>query len=324
MIQPEPMSKAGVSKLGWGVIAYTLAVIVWGAYVRASGSGAGCGAHWPLCNGTVMQRSPQLQTVIEFSHRLTSGLSLVLILGLAVAVFRNLKKPHLARRAAVASVIFILTEALIGAGLVLLGLVAKDQSALRAWSLALHLANTFVLLACLASTAFWAGRESPRLRRLPLSFRLCTYAALGLTVFVGMSGAVTALGDTLFPSTSTVLDSVHSDFSATSHWLIRLRIWHPMLAVSTSLFLFVFSRLAVNQWTDPRSPETATRVRRSALALAIGLFAQMSLGLVNVAFLAPVPLQLAHLVMADLVWLLLMMLILETATEAQTTTEPQS
>ncbi len=309
------MSNARVSKLGWGVIAYTLAVIVWGAYVRASGSGAGCGAHWPLCNGTIVPRTEQLKTVIEFSHRLTSGLSLIFILGLAVAVFKNLRSPHLARRAAIASVIFILTEALIGAGLVLLGLVAKDQSALRAWSLALHLANTFVLLACLAMTAYWSGLTQPRLRALPVSFRALSVLALILTIIVGMSGAVTALGDTLFPSTGSVLDSVHSDFSATSHWLIRLRIWHPVIAVSTSLFLFLFSRLAVSQWADFKSPQSLARVRNSALALAAALFVQLGLGIVNVAFLAPVPLQLLHLVMADVVWLFLVMMILQVGTE---------
>ena len=116
----------------WAVLAYFVAVIVWGALVRATGSGAGCGDHWPLCNGTVMQHSPRMDTMIEFTHRITSGLSFFSALGLMAWVLAATVRGHLARAASVAVVIFTLIEAVIGALLVKLGLTAQSQSPLRA------------------------------------------------------------------------------------------------------------------------------------------------------------------------------------------------
>src|SRR5512133_2746292 len=114
------------SRFAWAVLAYNLAVVAWGAFVRASGSGAGCGRHWPTCNGNVVPRSPSAATLIEFSHRLSSGLALLLVVTLALWAFRAYPRRHAVRRAAAASVVLMLTEALVGAGLVLLSLVAHD------------------------------------------------------------------------------------------------------------------------------------------------------------------------------------------------------
>src|SRR5512139_2354559 len=120
------MTYTRFAKYAWGDLAYNVLVVLWGAYVRATGSGAGCGSHWPLCNGVVVPRAPQVETMIEFSHRLTSGLSLVLIAVLVVWGFRVYNRGHRVRKALVASGVLIITEALIGAGLVLFGWVAKD------------------------------------------------------------------------------------------------------------------------------------------------------------------------------------------------------
>lgn len=116
----------------WSVLVYNLGIILWGAFVRASGSGAGCGSHWPLCNGEVIPRSPTVQTLIEFSHRLTSGVALILVVALTVAAFRAFPKRHIVRRGALFSLFFMLTEALVGAGLVLFSLVADNASIARA------------------------------------------------------------------------------------------------------------------------------------------------------------------------------------------------
>ena len=91
------MKLASFAKYAWGVLAFNLIVILWGAYVRASSSGAGCGSHWPLCNGEIIPRTPTIKTVIEFSHRLSSGLALLLTIGLVVWAFRALAKKHPAR-----------------------------------------------------------------------------------------------------------------------------------------------------------------------------------------------------------------------------------
>ncbi|MCU0507346.1 MAG: COX15/CtaA family protein, partial [Anaerolineae bacterium] len=128
----------------WGVLAYNVLVILWGAFVRATGSGAGCGSHWPLCNGDVLPRAPALETVVEFSHRVTSGLSLILVLALIVWGWRIYKAGSPVRKTLVASGVFIIVEALIGAWLVLAGLTAENDSIARAVSMALHLVNTFL------------------------------------------------------------------------------------------------------------------------------------------------------------------------------------
>ncbi len=186
----------------WGVLAYNILVILWGAFVRASGSGAGCGSHWPTCNGEVIHWPEQTETLIEFTHRLTSGLALILIVGLLVWAFRSYPKGHPVRVGAVLSFIFILTEALIGAGLVLFGWVDENASAARAVAIAIHLVNTFILLAVLTLTAWWA---SPGGKPLQLKNSWLN-GALGLGFLailgVGATGAVIALGDTLFPAAS--------------------------------------------------------------------------------------------------------------------------
>jgi cytochrome c oxidase assembly protein subunit 15 len=144
-----------LAKLAWLVVAWNLVVILWGAFVRATGSGAGCGQHWPLCNGVALPRDPTVETVIEFTHRATSGLALLALLALVVAVWRARPAGHPARRAAGWSMLFMLTEAGVGAGLVLFELVADNQSMARALFMAVHLANTFLLLGAMTLTARW-------------------------------------------------------------------------------------------------------------------------------------------------------------------------
>jgi len=147
------LPSSALRRFAWGFLAYSIAVILWGTIVRATGSGAGCGDHWPLCNGTVMQQSPTMETLIEFFHRITSGISLIGVLLLLVWTWRTTEHGHLARRSAVASFLLMLVEAILGALLVKLGLTAQSQSPLRAPFLAMHLTNTLLLIAALALTA---------------------------------------------------------------------------------------------------------------------------------------------------------------------------
>jgi heme A synthase len=125
-------SARAFERLAWVVLIYGVLVIVWGAVVRATGSGAGCGAHWPLCNGDVVPLAPALATVIEFIHRSTSGVILILTALLVWAAFRTFPAGHAARRAAIWSMVFVLIEAAVGAGIVLLRLVQDNASLLRA------------------------------------------------------------------------------------------------------------------------------------------------------------------------------------------------
>ena len=288
-----------VARFAWIVVLYNLAVILWGAFVRATGSGAGCGQHWPLCNGVVVPRAPELATLIELTHRVTSGLALFALLALVVAVWRTRPAGHPARRAAGWSMLFMLIEAGVGAGLVLFQLVADNQSMGRALSMAVHLANTFLLLGAMTLTARWLedGPAGMDLRGRGGRAAILAALALGLIV-VGVSGAVAALGDTLFPA-ATLGDALAQDLSPTSHVLLRLRVIHPMLAVVVALALIAIA---------PRIPGASGDEARPGVRVAALAALQTGLGALNVLLLAPVWLQLAHLLVADLLWIALVLL----------------
>ena len=291
-----PQSKieamARLARYSWVVLIYNLAVIAWGAYVRATGSGAGCGSHWPLCNGEVVPRAQTVEMLVEFSHRATSGLALVSVVVLLAWAWRVTAPGHPVRTGATLSVAFMLSEALLGAGLVLFGLVGKDDSSIRAFVVSAHLINTFLLLASLTLTVWWAeGGE-----RLSLAGRdgLLRLAVGALAILlVSCSGAITALGDTLFPSAS-LGDALRADVAAGSPVLLRLRTLHPVLAVMTALFLMTAVwRLAAGR------PYGVKMARLLTWLLGVQLLA----GMLNVLLLAPVWMQLLHLLLADIVWI---------------------
>ena len=287
------------ARFAWAALAYNLLVILWGVYVRASGSGAGCGSHWPLCKGEVIPQSPAITTMVEFAHRLSSGGALVLAIIALVWAWRAYPRGHRVRLATGLTMAFMITESLVGAGLVIFGLTDKNDSVARAVSLGIHLVNTFLLLASLALTAWWASGGAPvRLRGQGTVFNIFFAAMLG-TMVVGVTGAITALGDTLFPAQS-LAQGLQQDLSPTAHFLIQLRVIHPILAVLVGVLSMVTGRVAATL-----RPSPATRAFARVL---IGIFlAQLIIGVVNIALLAPVFMQLIHLLMADLVWLTLVL-----------------
>ena len=300
-LPPRPHSPDRFRLFAWGVLAYNLAVILWGALVRATGSGAGCGGHWPLCNGDVLPEISQSATVIEFTHRVMSGAALMAVVALFGWAWKTLPRRHAARRWAAWSLVFICTEALIGAALVLLGHVAHNESVGRVYSLATHLVNTFLLLACLALTAWRVGDPISTVPRNPLSRRPLwpLAAALAVVIVVAVAGAITALGDTLFPA-SSLAQGVADDFAATANFLIRLRIVHPMLAVLAGVFL---ATLAAPEYRARRTP----RLRALSGWLLALVVTEIVAGGVNVLLGAPVWMQLIHLLVADLVWITLVL-----------------
>jgi heme A synthase len=287
------------ARFAWGVLAYDVLVVAWGAYVRATGSGAGCGRHWPTCNGDVLPRSPRIETLVELSHRVSSGAALLLTVALFVWAWLVFPPRHRVRRAAAAAVVLMFAEALIGAGLVLFELVAHDASLKRALSMSLHLTNTFFLLASTALTAWWAsGGAAPRWRgQRPV------IVALGLPLLamlaVGTTGAVTALGDTLFPAASLAA-GMAQDFAAGAHVFVRLRAIHPAIAATTAVAIIFVCGLV-----RALRPGRAVRIlSRACAALAAS---QVALGVLDVLTRAPVMVQLAHLTIADAVWITLVL-----------------
>ena len=285
------------AKYAWGVLAYNIAVVVWGAYVRASKAGAGCGEHWPDCNGQVIPLAGSAKTLIEFTHRATSGLAGIAVLVLLILAFRVFPKKHSVRTASVISFVFIIVEGLIGAVLVKKGLVADNDSIARAVVISIHLVNTLLLLAVLAITAWWATNQ--KTIGIPIFWRqnvktsttlfLCILAVLALSA----TGAVTALGNTLFPVNS-LAEGVARDLSPTH--ILQSLIWiHPVSAVIIGLLLtFIVVLLGYGQ----KSP-----VALKLANLQIGfVVVQITLGGLNLLLHAPVWMQLLHLFMADLVW----------------------
>jgi len=288
------------AKFAWLNVIYNIGVIVWGAYVRATGSGAGCGAHWPSCQGEVIPRMQQLETLIEFSHRATSGLALILVLILMVWAFRIYPKGNPARFGASLSVTFMLTEALLGASLVLFQWVAYNESVARVYAVSAHLINTFLLLAALTLTAWWAsGGKAIRLKPArPMSWGV----GLGMlaVVVLGVSGAITALGDTLFPAGS-LAEGIAQDFEATAHFLVRLRVYHPLIAIGSGVYLLTLARYIIE------NPPSA-QIKKMGRLLLIIFLTQLLIGGINLLLLVPIWTQLLHLFVADSVWIVLVLL----------------
>jgi heme A synthase len=301
------MARTGLSTLtrfAWSYYAYLLFVILFGAWVRISGSGAGCGGSWPTCHGELVPPSGEAKTLIEYSHRATSGLLGVLSVTLLAWVF----KAGSSRRCKVAAGVtlcLVLVEALIGAGLVLRELVADDASVARAIVIALHLGNTLILAAAAGLTAVWSGTQAATQASPRALSRWATGALLAACVVVSMAGAVTALGDTLFPVSAveggSLFGHVRDDLGPSAHFLVRLRIIHPLLALLLAAALL----FAAQRWeADLRGS--------GSFQWLIGMrwltYGQVALGTLNIALQAPVLMQLGHLLFAHLLWLCLVQL----------------
>jgi heme A synthase len=285
---------SGLRKFAALVTLYTIGVILFGAWVRVTGSGAGCGEHWPSCHGEVIPRAPNAKTLIEFTHRLTSGIDGLFILGLAIAVFRLTPIGHRARTWAVRAGVFLIIEALIGAVLVKFGLVADDTSKIRVLVVALHLVNTLLLVGSIAMVGL-ALAPAPAEAADRRGLRNTLLAGLVYMVICAM-GAVTALGDTLFPIIfgASVEHLVPSEASA--HFLERARLIHPVVAVVGSLWILHVGAAAA----------AAPAPTRSAGRLVVaGILLQTVIGVANIWLSAPGWMQLVHLATANFVWLAL-------------------
>jgi heme A synthase len=302
------------ARFAWGLLAYDVAVAAWGTYVRATGSGAGCGRHWPLCNGEFVPHAPRVETLVELSHRVSSGGALVLTAVLLVWSWRAYPRGHLVRRGAATTMAFMVAEAAIGAGLVLFALVAHDASAMRALSVSLHLVNTFLLLASTALTAWWASRSASVHVRGQGVAVWTTGVPLAAMLLVGISGVVTALGDTLFPSAS-IGSGLAQDFAPSAHLLVRLRALHPLLAGGTAALIVVAAGVARARW-----PLRSVRIL-SRIATTLVL-AQVGAGLLDMALLAPVWLQIVHLVLAHALWIALVLTAAEVVSQVQLLVQP--
>jgi heme a synthase len=292
-----------LARAAWWLLGYTVVVILWGAFVRATGAGAGCGSHWPLCNGEVVPRSPSVETLIELGHRLTSGLLGIFFAAYAVLAFRSFPRGHAVRKGAAWSLFFVFAEALIGAGLVRFEWVAANVSQQRVYVMAFHLVNTFLLLGAVALTGWFASGA----RRIDARTRGALVPTLALAtsslLLLGASGAVTALGDTLVLGAG-----IRPEDSSIVAGLVARRSYHPLLA----LLVFV-ALVATIRWLRPRLGVQARRNSHWLLALFL---VQLVLGAINVLLKAPIWMQLLHLAASDALWVAFVLFAAESLSSA--------
>ena len=271
------------------VVGFMVLVILEGAIVRATGSGAGCGNHWPLCNGNFFPHHPRLATIIEYTHRSMTGFCTTLVAILIAWTFLARPRGDRARRAVVWTGILLITEALLGALLVKGGYVEYNASDMRVVMQCIHFTNTMLLLAAM-TIAWWWLRDRPQ-PAIPLrpQARSAAWLALIATIFVGATGSVAALADTLFPPTS-VQAAFLQDFAAQSPLLVRMRWLHPasaLIALGCAIWLALQIRNTLGRWV-------------------LGFIAaQLVLGAADVLLLAPTWMQVLHLLGADLYWIAL-------------------
>ena len=286
--------------LAWAALAGNVVVILQGAFVRATGAGAGCGSHWPTCNGAVVPLGATTETLIEFSHRLLSLAVLVLGAWLLRRTWRmRRERPGLFAFAAL-SFGLLIVEALLGAATVLLHLTGDNVSMARGLMVAVHLVNSLLLVGALTGTVAFArdrGLQWPL--RLGRQGAVATVLSVGLVgmLFLMFSGGIAAMGNTMFPSES-VAAGIAADFDPASHPLIRLRILHPVIAITVGIYLFV--SLGVGWWLKP-----VPHAKRLVQALFGTYLVQLAIGTLNLALLAPIVLQLLHLGVAVLAFALL-------------------
>lgn len=292
---------SGFAKYARFVLAYNIVVILWGAFLRASLSGDGCGEYWLTCGGEIVPSAPEFKTVIEFTHRLSTGLAFIFVVLLFVWAFRKFGKSDSARKMAFASFVFIVFEALIGAGLVLTGNTAGNWTPSRPFWMAAHLITTFSLLAVLSLTAWFAGGGKPFGFDVPRKTLLLLAIAVAGIFLVGLSGTVAALSSMLFPSAS-LSESLAKDFADTSHILLRLRVSHPIISILVGAFLgfsayWFKTKFADNFW-----------INRWANLLMLLVGAQLAFGSLTLLMLAPIVMQLGHLLLADAVWIVFVLM----------------
>jgi len=289
------MTRAHFQRFALILLVYTILVILWGAWVRISHSGDGCGDTWPLCHGQLIPMAEQGKTWVEYAHRLMSGLYGFIVLYFWWVARKIYPKGHFARKAALASLIFMITEASLGAKLVLFKLVGTNDTPLRAIFMALHQMNSFMLTGAVALTYAAAQRENNRpLASLPRVMSLFPW----LIVLIGITGAWAALSGTLFP-TQDLLQGLYDDFSQQAHYLVRLRVLHPILALLGGGSLSLFFWIQANTTKD-------SLLQKKSLQMALILFVGLCFGVLTLLSHAPIWMKLVHLTLAQIIWVTLL------------------
>jgi heme a synthase len=289
------------SQIVFALIVYTLLVILWGAWVRISHSGDGCGNHWPLCHGELIPDEAEYKTWIEFGHRLMSGSFGIVVILIFVWSRKLFKQDHMARKFAKLMFIFTITEALLGAVLVKASLVGSSDSVMRAFVMALHLVNSLILVATVVGLwdfsrlSFQKRNSSPIELKHKLKNRIPMYFILGFMA-LACTGAIAALSTTLFPSEG-LIEGLQNDFTPGSHYLLKWRGLHPILGV------LIGGTLALGPWLliNLMQEKEKLLIKRS-IHLSLSAFVGIVIGIVTLVLLSPLFLKLTHLLAIYIIW----------------------
>jgi len=268
-----------------GLVLSVLSILA-GAFVRATGSGDGCGATWPTCKGRIIPSLSDTSEIIEFSHRGISGILLIVTLYIFVNS-RKLEKGSIAKRAANYLTFFVLFEALIGAVIVIFEWVGLNSSLPRIVAVPIHLVNTFGLLASYVILFKILENKLDSIKNLwDRNFIIISI----LFLLTGATGSITALADVLYPSASFI-EGFLDDFDRTSEVLTRLRIFHPVVSTILSIALYIESK------------QLQKRFDINTNFLKFLIFAAVFLGVANVLSNIVLFLSIFHLALADLLWI---------------------
>jgi heme a synthase len=285
--------------LAWSMLWLTVAVVVGGALVRATDSGAGCGETWPICGGQLIPNIGTHHTAIEVSHRLTTGLLGTVLVLLFLLVRRQFPKTHHLRRAVFGAGVLLIIESLLGASLVLFGWVEYDASIARLIVVPVHLINTFLLVASMALVAHFASGGSPFRVDLSSVRNKVAVSSLGIVLIIGATGALNALADTLILS-GHLREPVPGELLVSEAVLRQVRTIHPFTAIIGGLALLMLVRYL--------TAGADRRVRFLGLAVQGVIWLQFILGLTNIALEVPLEIQLVHLFVADVLWILFVLI----------------
>lgn len=299
------VQRQSFSKLLKALLFYTLLVILWGAWVRISHSGDGCGDHWPFCKGEIIPTAATGKTWVEYTHRAMSGMYGIFVFILVIFARQIFPQGHWARKLAYTTGIFTITEALLGAKLVLFGLVAGNDSPLRAIAMGLHLTNSLCLV---GSITLWLefsrldhwGFRKISIFQTPLikSQRVFLGSVIAVLAIV-LTGSIASLSTTLFPSES-LLAGFQQDLASSSHYLVRWRFLHPLFGIlfGSSLAVTAFlSRRLVQAGEESFQNRSQDLFRILLVTIAVGAATLLSL--------SPVPLKLLHLAATYVTWILM-------------------
>jgi len=299
MAPPVTQPDNRIRVLAWSMLWLTVAVVVGGALVRATDSGAGCGETWPICGGQLIPNIGTHHTAIEVSHRLTTGLLGIVLVLLFLLVRRQYPRTHHLRRAVFGAGVLLIIESLLGASLVLFGWVEYDASIARLIVVPVHLINTFLLVASMALVAYFASGGRPFRVDLSSIRTKAIASALGIVLVIGATGALNALADTLILS-GHLREPVPGELLVSEAVLRQVRTIHPFTAIIGGLALFMLVRYL--------TAGAERRVRFLGFAVQGVIWLQFILGLTNIALEVPLEIQLVHLFVADVLWILFVLI----------------